>query len=389
MFVNFLNKRDALAGTQCEQSQVNSGPSSQASQIPMSFSLDFQKENSSTIDPVVNNQPTLKNVNLEKYEFANSKKNFLTESSKSNNTPVRSIVDFLKLKTQDESTPNGLKSSVGKKRKPEIFDSEVNEVDSPDLAAKKEFFNFAKKNKVAKKEIKYDDDSDHEIIETEPTVIDSSLEDRFENFMKNADEQMDVEAVDNKSDRKENKSPNPELYVSIIPSSPVGLVSSFRVNYLFKLIFLNYNFFLSDNDGQEMFYCIHCNEFIADFQSQEIIKESFEDFSELPDDLRINIDSLGLKRLTIVSSEMDRIAFESNTKIKSFAFFMSSTSLKLNQNSFVDSNNRNCWQFFECLACMKIVGFILKFSNSGEKKFISSALNKIILIKDYSQPIEN
>ncbi len=141
--------------------------------------------------------------------------------------------------------------------------------------------------------------------------------------------------------------------------------------------------------NQETFYCIHCSEFIADLQVLEggqCCPDFFRDFNELPEDLRSNIESLGLKQLSMISSDIDRISFESNTKIKSFAFFMSNNSLKMAQNSFVDSKNRNCWQFFECLACMKIVGFILQFSDSVDRKFVDKNLNKIILIKDFSQP---
>ncbi len=192
--------------------------------------MESQKENSPN-DPVVYIPPQTPNsINLEKFDFKNNKTSFLTESSKSNNTPIRSLANFVKIKKHDQqSTPNSITGSLSKKRKQENLNMEVTEVDSPDLAAKKEFFNLAKKNKVAKKEIKYLDDSDVEVTmeddsrkhETE-MVIDSSLEDRFENFMKNTDVQEKDES--RKKSKKKEKPIDFAECGQIIPPSPAGFV---------------------------------------------------------------------------------------------------------------------------------------------------------------------
>jgi hypothetical protein len=118
-------------------------------------------------------------------------------------------------------------------------------------------------------------------------------------------------------------------------------------------------------------------------KKEKFLKQKY--FGELPESLKIHVEELQLCKLTVLTSDLDRISFESNTKIKSSVFFLNKTSHKLSQNCFIDENQRHCWQYFECLSCMKIVGFILKFTNSLDQKFAQRYINKIVLIKDFSQ----
>ena len=137
------------------------------------------------------------------------------------------------------------------------------------------------------------------------------------------------------------------------------------------------------------FDCIHCNEFICNLNPSEnrdknnVMFLSQKNYNELPTNLRDYVNDTKLEKLSIISSDLDRISFESNTKLKSFMFFLNS-SIKLTQNSFIDEFDNHCWQFYECLQCMKIVGFILKYSNSTQSNFVKNYLGKIIVINDLS-----
>ena len=130
--------------------------------------------------------------------------------------------------------------------------------------------------------------------------------------------------------------------------------------------------------------CIHCDKFIVNLPEtgSDDTDNFFHKFDQLPENLKENINRLGLEQLSIITSGLDRSAFEQNTKIKSFSFYMGNESMKMAQNSFIEGEN--CWQYFECRSCMKVIGFILKFSNSNDEEFVSKHLNKIILVKDFA-----
>ena len=149
-------------------------------------------------------------------------------------------------------------------------------------------------------------------------------------------------------------------------------------------------------DSQE-FTCIFCNEFICDFvvtytqeannkDTTKVLRNKY--FCELPETLRTYIQDLQLRKLRVISSELDRISFEGSTRTKSSVFFLNKTSLKLSQNCFIDENQRHCWQYYECSSCLKIVGFILKFSNCLDQKFAQRYINKVILIKGFDNDLD-
>ena len=135
-------------------------------QSNLSFALESQKENSpqdvSEQSYIPHKNPVA--IKLDKFEFKNNRTQLSTQDLVDLKTPLKTSTQNFK-KTLDsghndfQSTP--IMGSSSKKRKSNL---EIDETDSPDLAAKRQFFNNSKKTKkVTKKEIQYIDDDDDEI----------------------------------------------------------------------------------------------------------------------------------------------------------------------------------------------------------------------------------
>lgn len=328
--------RDALltGSSQDEQSQLPS--QSSISQVSQAHKENSPEQNQSAYVPPVN--PI--RVKLEQFECGKAKKNYLTDSNYSTpsnkNTPLRPVklerkdpstphvMSSIKSEKKNYSTPN-LASSVGKKRKSDFANDYTDLTsDSPDIAAKKSFFGIAQKNNVSAIDMESE-------METECTVIDESIE------------EIKIKV---------------EKSVKIVPDSPI----------------------VPDPPIIEELNCIHCKHFICDFSTSHTLY--FKDMQQLPDDLRSNIQQMGLTRLSMINSDLDQIAFDSNSKHKRFSFFMDNkNAMKLNLNSVVYLEN--CWQYFECPECVKIIAFVLRFSNSKDGKWVKKYLDKIVLIKDF------
>lgn len=118
--------------------------------------------------------------------------------------------------------------------------------------------------------------------------------------------------------------------------------------------------------------CIHCGEYICDLSTNKDPSGSMLKF----DDLNFNcklietiMNSLNCKHMLPITNNMDKIAFQSNTCIKTFI------TDQVSFNSF--SDDTNCWQFIECNSCTQIVAFTLKFTNSSAFNIF---INKLLLI---------
>ena len=129
---------------------------------------------------------------------------------------------------------------------------------------------------------------------------------------------------------------------------------------------------LSKTTQAKTIVCINCNFFICDLTSScknKINLNKLQIPSNLIDDFKKRFNCVNVIPLI---NDIDIAAFTSNTEIKK----SNATEDQFINNSYIDINGTNCWQFIECNYCYQIIALTLKFTNSPELK---NNLNKILV----------